>query len=53
MTLTRASFSFDEGPVFPQSYEYLEKAGIKVTRRVLHEKAAAVLKKYGESGVMY
>ena len=47
------AIGFDEGPVFEQSYEHLEKAGIKVTRGVLKDEAAAVLKRYGEVGLIY
>lgn len=44
---------FDEGPVFPESYKYLEDRGIKVVKGVLRDEAAAVLTKYGETGVIY
>jgi len=47
------AIGFDEGPVFEQSYEHLEKAGIKVTRGVLKDEAAKVLKQYGEVGLIY
>ena len=43
------SIGFDEGPVFEQSYEHLEKAGIQVTRNILREDAAKVLQRYGTS----
>jgi tRNA(Arg) A34 adenosine deaminase TadA len=44
---------FNEGPVFKESYEALESAGVKVVRNVLREEGARVLKEYGETGVMY
>lgn len=47
------AIGFDEGPVFEQSYEHLEKAGIQVTRNVLREDAANVLQRYGNSGRIY
>jgi len=46
--------SFDEGPVFPQSYAYLRDRGIEVVRQVAREEARAVLELYREtSGVIY
>jgi tRNA(Arg) A34 adenosine deaminase TadA len=42
--------SFDEGPVFPESYAYLEARGIAVTRGVLRQEAAAVLELYRRQG---
>lgn len=47
------AIGFDEGPVFEQSYEHLEKAGIQVTRSVLREDAAKVLQRYGNIGLIY
>lgn len=47
------AIGFDEGPVFPESYDALEKAGIRVSRNVLREDGAKVLQKYGETGVIY
>lgn len=44
------ALSFDEGPVFPASYAYLEERGISVVRDVLRKEAAAVLELYRESG---
>jgi tRNA(Arg) A34 adenosine deaminase TadA len=41
-----ARLAFDEGPVFPASYEYLEKRGIRVVRDVLRDEARAVLERY-------
>jgi len=37
---------FDEGPVFPESYAYLEERGITVARGVCREEARAVLEHY-------
>eukprot|EP00934_Nitzschia_sp_Nitz4_P005903 Nitzschia sp. Nitz4//scaffold77_size91520//37293//38154//NITZ4_004887-RA/size91520-processed-gene-0.30-mRNA-1//1//CDS//3329557982//5893//frame0 len=47
------AIGFDEGPVFPESYDALEKAGIRVTRNVLRDQGAKVLQMYGETGVIY
>lgn len=47
------SIGFDEGPVFEESYQHLEKAGVKVTRNVLREDAAKVLQRYGATGTIY
>jgi tRNA(Arg) A34 adenosine deaminase TadA len=45
---------FDEGPVFPASYEYLSHAGIEVVREVGREEARAVLELYrARSGPIY
>ena len=49
-----AQLQFDEGPVFPQSYRYLEERGIEIVRGVLHDDAAAVLERYrARSGAIY
>ena len=46
--------NFDEGPVFPESYKYLEDRGITFTRNVLREEARAVLERYrARSGQVY
>uniref|UniRef100_A0A6T7IGB9 CMP/dCMP-type deaminase domain-containing protein n=1 Tax=Attheya septentrionalis TaxID=420275 RepID=A0A6T7IGB9_9STRA len=47
------AIGFDEGPVFEASYDHLKKSGIDITRNVLRDEAAAVLKRYGETGLMY
>lgn len=50
---TRADASalgFDEGPVFPESYAYLERRGLEVERGVLRDEALAVLARYRERG---
>ena len=44
------AIQFDEGPVFPESYAYLETRGITIVRGVLREQAAAVLQLYREHG---
>jgi tRNA(Arg) A34 adenosine deaminase TadA len=41
---------FEEGPVFPESYRYLEQHGIEIVRNVMREEARAVLEMYRESG---
>lgn len=45
-----ASELFDEGPVFPASYEYLEARGIRFTRGVLRTEGRAVLELYRQRG---
>jgi tRNA(Arg) A34 adenosine deaminase TadA len=44
------AIGFDEGPVFPESYRYLERRGVNVVRRVLRAEAAAVLREYADRG---
>ena len=41
---------FEEGPVFPESYQYLEARGIEIVHEVLREEARAVLRLYREQG---
>ncbi len=41
---------FDEGPVFEESWAYLERRGVRVTRGVLRRQAAAVLELYRATG---
>ena len=38
--------NFEEGPVFPASYDYLEERGIQIVRDVLRDEARAVLELY-------
>jgi tRNA(Arg) A34 adenosine deaminase TadA len=38
--------NFEEGPVFPESYRYLEARGIEIVRQVLREEGRAVLELY-------
>lgn len=47
------AIGFDEGPVFEESYAKLIASGVKVKRKVLRELGAGVLKRYGETGVIY
>jgi len=42
--------SFDEGPVFPESYTYLEQRGIAIERGRLRAEAGAVFDLYLERG---
>jgi len=45
---------FDEGPVFPESYRYLERHGMTIVREVHRAEAAAVLERYRtEGGTIY
>ena len=41
---------FEEGPVFAESYTYLEERGITIVRNVLRDEARAVLEAYRASG---
>ncbi len=41
---------FDEGPVFAESWRYLEQRGIRTARGVLREEARAVLELYRATG---
>ena len=46
--------AFEEGPVFPASYTYLEDRGITIVRDVLRAEARAVLERYRvKSGKIY
>jgi tRNA(Arg) A34 adenosine deaminase TadA len=45
-----AAVGFDEGPVFPESYTYLERRGIRIDRDLRREEAAAVLRQYRDAG---
>jgi tRNA(Arg) A34 adenosine deaminase TadA len=44
------ALSFEEGPVFPQSYAYLEERSVAIVRGVLRQEAAAVLELYRRQG---
>jgi tRNA(Arg) A34 adenosine deaminase TadA len=45
---------FEEGPVFPESYKYLEHRGITFVRQVLRDEGRAVLELYrSKSGRIY
>ena len=41
---------FEEGPVFPESYKYLEERGVAFKRNVLRDEARAVLEHYRATG---
>ena len=46
--------NFEEGPVFPASYKYLEDRGIEIVRDLMRDEARAVLELYREmSGKIY
>jgi tRNA(Arg) A34 adenosine deaminase TadA len=42
--------NFEEGPVFPQSYTYLEERGVEIRRNVMRAEARAVLESYRAKG---
>ena len=44
------ALTFDEGPVFTESYRYLERRGIRFVPRVLRDEACEVLELYRERG---
>lgn len=45
---------FDEGPVFPESYQYLTARGVALRKEVLRAEAREVLKLYAEmNGTIY
>ena len=49
-----ARLDFEEGPVFPESYRYLEDRGIQIERGVLRNEAREVLERYREKrGTIY
>ena len=41
---------FDEGPVFPESYDYLRARGIEIVPAFLREEARALFKLYRDNG---
>jgi tRNA(Arg) A34 adenosine deaminase TadA len=46
--------NFEEGPVFPESYKYLEDRGITIQRNFLRDEATAILELYrANSGKIY
>lgn len=48
------AIGFDEGPVFPETWDYLRRAGIEVSGGVLADKAREVLELYRRrGGVIY
>jgi tRNA(Arg) A34 adenosine deaminase TadA len=44
------SFGFDEGPVFPDSFDYLSRRGVTIVRGLLRDEARAVLELYTRLG---
>lgn len=42
--------NFEEGPVFPESYRYLEDRGIRIDHNFLRDEARAVLEMYRAKG---
>jgi tRNA(Arg) A34 adenosine deaminase TadA len=45
---------FDEGPVFPESYDYLARRGIEIVHGVLRDEARNTLEQYrARGGVIY
>lgn len=49
-----SALRFEEGPVFPESWRYLEERGIAITRRVLRPEAQAAMVLYRErAGPIY
>jgi tRNA(Arg) A34 adenosine deaminase TadA len=44
------SIGFDEGPVFPASYAYLEAQGMTITRQVLRAEARTIIQMYAQRG---
>ena len=44
------AIGFHEGPVFPESYEYLERHGIQIVRNVQRARAVSVFTQYRTSG---
>jgi tRNA(Arg) A34 adenosine deaminase TadA len=44
------SIGFDEGPVFPESYQYLKERGISFERQLLRDEARAVIQVYHDRG---
>jgi tRNA(Arg) A34 adenosine deaminase TadA len=48
------SVGFDEGPVFPESYRYLEERGVVIVHGVLRDEARAVFDLYQQQhGLVY
>lgn len=46
--------NFEEGPVFPESYKYLEDRGIEIVRNVMRDEARSILELYrAKSGKIY
>jgi len=48
------ALGFDEGPVFPESWRYLEAQGIALEHGLLAAEAAAVMRRYRDgNGLVY
>lgn len=48
------AIGFDEGPVYPESYRYLEERGIEIARGYMRDEGREVLKRYqNQGGVLY
>ncbi len=48
------AIGFDEGPVYPGSYRYLEERGIEIERGFMREEGRSVLELYRErGGILY
>jgi tRNA(Arg) A34 adenosine deaminase TadA len=45
-----SALNFEEGPVFPESYTYLESRSVAITRGVLRREAVAILELYRRQG---
>jgi tRNA(Arg) A34 adenosine deaminase TadA len=45
-----AELDFDEGPVFPESYQYLEARGIEIVPAFMRAEAREIFKLYREQG---
>jgi tRNA(Arg) A34 adenosine deaminase TadA len=45
-----ALLGFDEGPVFPASYSYLQDRGVEFQSGIRRQSAASVLEEYGQAG---
>ena len=44
------AIGFDEGPVFDESFDYLQQRGVLIVRDVMREEARAVLREYRARG---
>jgi len=42
--------AFEEGPVFPESYQYLERLGVEFVRGVMRDEARQVMEQYRRQG---
>jgi tRNA(Arg) A34 adenosine deaminase TadA len=44
------ALGFDEGPVFPESYEYIQRAGIEIVRGLRRKEAEKAFQEYAKTG---